>query len=90
MAMRGRFLFGRENSPGAYALVCPGVGFAVMMHFFVNKGLVEAGLMAKFGLGFWALTAVALASQAAMIWLVLHLNRRHFGAPRAAEAVPAE
>ncbi|MCC5987310.1 MAG: hypothetical protein JJT95_06480 [Pararhodobacter sp.] len=86
----GRFLFGRENSPGAYALVCPGVGFAVMMHFFINKGLVEAGLMAKFGLGFWALTAMALASQAAMIWLVLHLNRRHFGATRQAEAVPAE
>ena len=86
----GRFLFGRENSPGAYALVCPGVGFAVMMHFFVNKGLVEAGLMAKFGLGFWALTAVALASQAAMIWLVLHLNRRHFGTPRQTAAVPAE
>ncbi len=85
-----RFLFGGENSPGAYALVCPGVGFAVMMHFFVNRGLVEAGLLAKFGPGFWALTAVALAAQAAMIWLVLHLNRRHFGAPRQPVAVPAE
>jgi len=85
-----RFLFGNENSPGSYALVCPGVGFAVLMHFFVNKGLVDAGLIAKFGAGYWALTAVALASQLAMIWLVLHLNRRHFGAPKSAEAVPAE
>ena len=85
-----RFLFGTENSPGSYALVCPGVGFAVLMHFFVNKGLVDAGLLVKFGAGYWALTAVALASQVAMIWLVLHLNRRHFGAPRDAIAVAAE
>ncbi|WP_114964519.1 TsoY family (seleno)protein [Alkalilacustris brevis] len=85
-----RFIFGDENSPGSYALVCPGVGFAVMLQFWINKGLVDAGLLAKFGAGFWALTAVALVSQAAMIWLVLHLNRRHFGAPKQASAVPAE
>jgi hypothetical protein len=85
-----RFLFGRENSAGAYALVCPGVGFAVMIHFWLNKGLVETGLVDKFGAAYWAITAVALASQAAMIWLVLHLNRRHFGTPRPAAAVPAE
>ncbi len=85
-----RFLFGRENSPGAYALVCPGVGFAVMIHFWLNQGLVAAGLVEKFGPVFWAITAVALTAQAAMIWLVLHLNRRHFGAPRPAAAVPAE
>lgn len=86
----GRFLLGRENSAGSYALVCPGVGFAVLMHFFVNKGLVEAGLLAKFGLGYWLLSAIALVAQAAMIWLVLHLNRRHFGAPRALAPLPAE
>ncbi len=85
-----RFIFGRENSPGSYALVCPGVGFAVLLHFFVNNGLVEAGLIAQFGLLFWAVTALALVSQAAMIWLVLRLNRRHFGAPRPTDAVPAE
>lgn len=85
-----RFLFGTETSPGSYALVCPGVGFAVLIHFFVNKGLVDAGLIAKFGSTFWALTAVALVSQAAMIWLVLHLNRRHFGTQAQSKAVPAE
>lgn len=85
-----RFLFGRENSAGAYALVCPGVGFAVLMQFWINKGLVGAGMIDKFSVTFWALTAIALAAQFAMVWLVLHLNRRHFGAPRAAAAVPAE
>jgi hypothetical protein len=82
-------LRGDENSAGSYALVCPGVGFAVLMQFWVNKGLVDAGLIAKFGAVYWALTAVALVSQFAMVWLVWHLNRRHFGAPRPV-AVPAE
>jgi hypothetical protein len=85
-----RFLFGAENSPGSYALVCPGVGLAVMLQFWLNKGLVEAGLVAKFGVAYWGITALALASQVAMVWLVLHLNRRHFGNAPAAAAVPAE
>ena len=85
-----RFLFGQETSPGSYALVCPGVGLAVVLHFFVNRGLVDAGLIMKFGPVFWALTAVALAAQVAMIWLVFHLNRRHFAAPKQPSALPAE
>ena len=86
----GRFLFGRENSAGSYALVCPGVGFAVMVQFWINNGMVGAGLVEKFGLAYWALSAVALASQFAMVWLVFHLNRRHFGRPAQVAAVPAE
>lgn len=85
-----RFLFGSENSAGAYALVCPGVGFAVLMQFWINKGLVGAGLLDKFSTPYWALTVIALISQFAMVWLVLHLNRRHFGAARTAATVPAE
>lgn len=84
------FLFGTRNSAGSYALVCPGVAFAVLVQFWVNKGLVGAGLIEKFGAAYWGLTAVALAAQLAMVWLVWHLNRRHFGSPRAVAAVPAE
>lgn len=84
------WLFGDKNSAGSYALVCPGVAFAVLMQFWVNKGMVDAGLIAKFGGTYWALTAVALASQMAMVWLVWHLNRRHFGTPRSPVALPAE
>ncbi|MDJ0629240.1 MAG: hypothetical protein QNJ44_13360 [Rhodobacter sp.] len=84
------FIFGRKTSPGAYALVCPGVAMAVMLHFWINKGLVANGLLTKFSAGYWALTAVALAFQAAMIALVLYLNRRHFGHPAEGTAVPAE
>ena len=84
------YLSGPKTSAGSYALVCPGVALSVMLHFWINKGLVSAGLIAQFGLAYWVLTAVAIAAQVAMIVLVFALNRRHF-APRAETlAVPAE
>lgn len=83
------FLRGTGSSAGSYALVCPGVALSVMTHFWINKGLVAAGLIAKFSTTYWALTAVALAFQIGMIVLVFSLNRRHFGRPQAV-AVPAE
>ena len=84
------FVFGAETSPGSYALVCPGVALSVMLHFWINKGLVGNGLIDKFGLGFWVLTALALVFQIAMIWLVLRLNRQHFGQTACKAPVPAE
>ena len=48
------------------------------------------GLVDKFSAGYWVLIAIAVASQMAMVALVLVLNRRHFGTPRGAVAVPAE
>ncbi|MBJ3775877.1 TsoY family (seleno)protein [Acuticoccus mangrovi] len=73
-----RFVFGSETSAGAYALICPGVALSVMLHFWINKGLVAAGVVTKFGVAYWALGAVALAAQLAMIWLFVVLHRRHF------------
>jgi len=84
------FVFGTQTSPGSYALVCPGVALSVMLHFFVNKGLVAAGVIAEFGPAYWGLTAIALALQVAMIALVLRLNRQHFGKTPQAAAMPAE
>jgi hypothetical protein len=54
-----------------------------MIQFFVNKGLVAAGLVAKFGMVYWSLTALAIAAQILMIALVIRLNRQHFGQPAA-------
>ncbi|MGB3279767.1 MAG: hypothetical protein WBA92_11290 [Pseudorhodobacter sp.] len=85
-----RFLVGRETSVGSYALVCPGVAINVMMQFWINKGLVGAGLIAKFGTAYWALSAVAVGFQLAMIVLVMVLNHRHFHAAAEAAAVPAK
>ncbi|PIE13263.1 MAG: hypothetical protein CSA70_06825 [Rhodobacterales bacterium] len=84
------FVLGSKTSPGSYALVCPGVAFAVLLHFFVNKGLVAAGAIDKFGTAYWMLTAIAITSQFLMIALVLRLNRQHFGKPADATAVPVE
>lgn len=85
----GRYVTGPEASAASYALVCPGVAFAVMMQFFINKGLVGAGLIAKFGVAYWTLSAMAVAAQVLTVALVLVLHRKHFSAP-AAPAVPAE
>lgn len=86
----GRYLYGRENSVGSYALVCPGVAINVMLQFWINKGLVGAGLIAKFGLTYWALSAVAVGFQITMIVMMLALNHRHFRAATQTAAMPAE
>ncbi len=84
------YLRGDGNSAGAYALVCPGVALSVMLQFWINKGLVGAGLIAKFGVAYWSLTSLAVASQVAMIVLVLVLNHRHFSGRARVQPVPAE
>ncbi|MFO7817795.1 MAG: TsoY family (seleno)protein [Thermodesulfobacteriota bacterium] len=73
-----RFITGREASPVSYALVCPGVALVVMIHFWLNRGLVDSGMIDKFSLGYWTITALALAIQFATAWLVFVLNRKHF------------
>ncbi|UWP95542.1 hypothetical protein K3X44_00685 [Aliiroseovarius crassostreae] len=83
------FVFGVETSPGSYALVCPGVALSVLTHFFLNAGLVKAGVLDKFSLIYWGGTAIALVLQFAMIALVLRLNKQHFGRSQAV-AQPAE
>jgi hypothetical protein len=84
------FLRGDGHSAGSYALVCPGVALSVMMHFWINKGLVANGLIAKFGIAYWGFTAIALMFQVGMIVLVFYLNRRHFGRTTSQPMVPAE
>ena len=76
------FLTGEGISPGSCALVCPGVAMSVMLQFWIHKGLVANGILTKFSTGYWALTAVAIAFQIAMVVLVMHLNRRLFHLPR--------
>jgi len=84
-----RFLTGEAISPGNYALVCPPVALSVLTHFWINAGLVPAGLIEKFGTAYWALTAVAIALQFTAIALVVFLHRRHFMRPAPATAQAA-
>ncbi|MCK8463952.1 hypothetical protein MUY35_08835 [Aliiroseovarius sp. S1339] len=83
------FVFGNETSPGSYALVCPGVALSVLLQFFVNTGMVQAGVLDKYSATYWAVTAIAIAFQFAMVALVFRLNKQHFGRA-SGQAVPAE
>jgi hypothetical protein len=74
----GKFIFGRETSVGSYALVCPGVALAVMTHFWLNRGMVDAGLIVKFSACYWVISALAVAIQLGTMELVHILNRKHF------------
>jgi len=76
-----RYITGREVSAGSYALICPGVALAVMIHFWLNKGLVDAGLISKFSIAYWIISLLATIIQFATIWFVFRLNARHFGSP---------
>lgn len=80
-----------KRSAGSYALICPGVALSVMLHFWVNKGLVATGLVAKFGIAYWAFTAPALILQITMIILLLKLHGLHFARLKLVSGVmPAE
>lgn len=83
------FVIGAKTSVGSYALVCPFVALSVMGHFFINKGLVGADVITKFGSGYWMLSAVAIAMQLIAIAMVFRLNRQHFSTAPVA-AIPAE
>jgi len=86
-----KYVTGPRKSAGSYALVCPGVALSVMLQFWVNKGLVAVDLVEKFSAAYWAVTALALALQAAMVWLVLVLNAKHLRKTGATgTVVPAE
>lgn len=79
-----------KRSAGSYALVCPGVALSVMLHFWVNKGLVSAGIVEKFSAVYWIATTPALLLQFAMIALVFQLHRLHFSKGNSVPAgVPA-
>lgn len=84
------FVLGDKTSPGSYALVCPGVALSVMIQFFINKGLVAAGIIQKYDAIYWTESIVAMVFQFAMVWLLLRLNKQHFAKSREIEAVPAE
>jgi hypothetical protein len=69
---------GSKNSPGSWALICPGVATGVILHFFINHGLVAVGLIDKFGAFYWILSGFSLAIQSVTIWFVFRLLKRHF------------
>ena len=77
----GRWVNGPEKSPGAFALVCPGVGLFVFGNFFINPGLVGIGLVAPLSLAYGLLYLPLVAIQIATIWLFVKLYGKLLSAP---------
>jgi len=70
-----------NQSPVAFALVCPGVALSVMGQFFINKALVTSGLLVKYGVVYFGLTAIVVVVQLATLWLMFTLIRRQINGP---------
>lgn len=68
-----RVYSGEVTAPATLSLVCPGVAFAVLLQFWINKGLVAAGIIAKFGIAYWTLTAIPLVVTVLTIMLFMRL-----------------
>lgn len=73
-----RFIVGRETSPGSWVLICPGVAFGVMLHFFTNQGLVAVGLIERFDPIYWTLSGLSLFVQFLTIVLMTRIAMLHF------------
>lgn len=67
---------GLERTPVVYALICPGVALSVSLHFLLNKGLVAAGVVAKFGFAYWSFSALAIVLQVFTAVMLFRLVRQ--------------
>lgn len=83
-----RFVFGREASSGSWTLICPGVAFAVMLHFFTNQGLVAVGLIERFDLTYWVMSGLSILVQFVTIALLMRLAITNFTRRDAAPGTP--
>ncbi|MCL2469963.1 MAG: hypothetical protein FWF24_07065 [Alphaproteobacteria bacterium] len=70
-------------SVGSYTLVLGLVGIFVVGHFLIMNGLVTAGIMERYSLGFWLAYTPLVLIQAGAIWGHLKLNAKLFGARKA-------
>ena len=75
-------LTAKHQSPVAFTLVCPGVALAVLGFFGLHVGLVQNGIIEKFGLVYFAILAVLVAIIVVTIaGAVLLLKNQLFRAP---------
>lgn len=70
------YVFGKEKSVGAFALICPGVAGYVLGFFFIHIGLVGTGLLEKNSLAYFLLLMPLVVLQIQTLWAVFHLNRK--------------
>ena len=70
------YVRGNKGNAGTFALVCPGVAFFVFGVFFVNLGLVGAGLVDRFSWAYFVLLLPFVFVQLKTVQLVFGLNKR--------------
>jgi hypothetical protein len=67
---------GEGKSAGSYALICPGIALTVISFFFINKGLVDSGLVAKYSIVYYVLLVPVVILQLKTIMVMLRLNSK--------------
>lgn len=70
------YLAGKEQSPGAYSLICPGVAFFVFGWFWIMFGLVGNGLVTPLTPAFFVLMVPLVFVQWKSLETLLRLNRK--------------
>ena len=70
------YVRGDKGNAGTFALVCPGVAFFVFGVFFVNLGLVGAGLVDRMSWAYFLLLAPFVFVQLKTVQLIFGLNRK--------------
>jgi hypothetical protein len=88
----GHYVAGEGRSPGAFALICPGVAIFVFANFFINQGLVAIGVVDKFSIAYLLLYLPLVAVQLKTIQVYFRLNGKllHDPAPARPTLVAAE
>jgi hypothetical protein len=70
-----RMFRGEIKTPSVFAIICPGVAFAVLLQFYINKGLVASGIIIKFSLPYILLSILPLGISLVTIILFVKLNQ---------------
>jgi hypothetical protein len=78
------YVRGDKGNAGTFALVCPGVALFVFGVFFVNLGLVGAGLVTKFSWVYFLMLLPFVLVQLKTVQLIFGLNSRILRAPKMA------
>jgi hypothetical protein len=70
---------GEKSSVGSLALICPGVAATVFGFFFLHRGLVENGVIEKFGIPYFVILALIILIWIKTIWVYGKLNQKLIG-----------
>jgi len=70
------FIHGSTKSVSSFAIICPGVAFAVFGFFFVHQGLVLNDIIQQFSIAYFLTLTPFILVQAKTVQLMLKLNRK--------------